>query len=167
MNSCWGARRETTFFSSHSTAFFECDSTMPPTAVTVHFKACVTSINNVQSVGVQHVISPSALLRQNNSILCLICHLTNAPLKGPQLPPTISPITAAVWLPACTCCVAQIYNVDSRFGYLHLQVGAVVLSWILYAFSNFLCYLACRGGYIPLTLFRWQQISIYWLFCIT
>lgn len=104
------------FFPSRSTAFFECDSTMPPTAVTVHFKACVTSINNVPSVGVQRVISPSALLRQNNSILCLICHLTNAPLKGPQLPPTISPITAVVWLPACTCCVAQICNVDSRFG---------------------------------------------------
>lgn len=118
------------FFSSRSTAFFECDSTMPPTAVTVHFKACVTSINNVPSVGVQRVISPSALLRQNNSILCLICHLTNAPLKGPQLPPTISPITAAVWLPACTCCVAQIYNVDSRFGYLHLLVWAVL---------NFVC----------------------------
>lgn len=88
------------FFQSVSAAFFECDSTMPPTAVTVHFKACTASINNAPGVGVQRVISPSALLRQNNSIRCLICHLTNVPLKGPQLPPTIGPIAAAAWLPA-------------------------------------------------------------------
>ncbi|KAA0722180.1 hypothetical protein E1301_Tti009072 [Triplophysa tibetana] len=117
-------------------SFFECDSTMPPTAVTVHFKACAASINNAPGVVVQRVISPSALLRQNNSIRCLICHLTNAPLKGPQLPPTIGSIKTAAWLPAShnvwhgsvTCFCSYLRIVRERFRKtltIHLSVWRI------------------------------------------